>query len=702
MANRLSGEKSPYLLQHAHNPVDWYPWGDEAFARAKKEDKPVLLSIGYSTCHWCHVMERESFEDPEIARIMNARFVCIKLDREERPDVDKIYMTAVQAMTGRGGWPLNVFLTPELEPFFGGTYFPPQSRYGQPAWPALLLRVSELWAEKRPQLRADAAKMAEALRQNAAGAGRRAAPQAAWLDAGYQALSAAFDPQHKGFGGAPKFPMPVNLEFLLRHHARTGSAEALRLVTESLRAMAAGGIFDQLGGGFARYSTDERWRVPHFEKMLYDNAQLAAVACDAHLLTGEPKHAEIARRTLDYMLRELRHPDGGFFSAEDADSAPELGEAKTEGAFYVWTKAEIESLLGADAAVFCARYGVEPDGNALEDPHGELAGKNVLYEAMTLEQAAKAAGAPLKGLEQRLADARAKLLEARSRRPRPHLDDKVLASWNGLALSALAKAARALEDPKWLEAGDRAAAFVRERLYDASAKRLWRRWRDGQRAVPGTSDDYAFMALGLLDLYEAGGDARWLQWALELAEIQQELFAAEEGGLYMTALGHDDRLIARVVEDSDNVEPCASSVAADLLLRLERLCQREDLGAFARKTLERFGGAIEERPLSLPAMLGALSASLMPPVEVVVCGDAAKDPARSMLRETRRRFQPQRALLQVDSANRPLLARLAPWTAALPVPGKACAFVCVDYACGLPLDGSQALAERLDGLPKAR
>jgi uncharacterized protein YyaL (SSP411 family) len=494
--------------------------------------------------------------------------------------------------------------------------------------------------------------------------------------------------------------MPVNLDFLLRYHARTGSVEARRLAVETLEAMAAGGIFDQLGGGFSRYSTDELWRVPHFEKMLYDNAQLAAVACDAYLITREPKLASIARRTLEYLLRDLRHPEGGFFSAEDADSAPEPGAAKTEGAFYVWSKAEIDALLGEDAAVFCARYGVEPGGNALSDPHGELTGKNVLFEAMTLEEAAKAAGAPLKGLDGRLAAARQKLFEARARRPRPHLDDKVLASWNGLALSALAKAARALEEPRWLEAAAQAAGFVRIHLYDSAAKRLWRRWRDGQRAVPGTSDDYAFMAQGLLDLYEAGGDAQWLAWALELTETQQTLFASDEGGLYMTAEGHDDRLLARVIEDSDNVEPCASSAAVSNLQRLHRLCQRDDFGAFAQRTLERFGGLMEERPLSLPAMLGALTVALTPPVEVVICGDAERDPARSMLQETRRRFAPERALLQVDAVNRPKLAALAPWTAVLPVPEKACAFVCVEYACGLPLDGSQALAERLDGLRK--
>jgi uncharacterized protein YyaL (SSP411 family) len=701
MANRLAAEKSPYLLQHKNNPVDWFPWGEEAFAKARAEDKPVLLSIGYSTCHWCHVMERESFEDHEIARIMNERFVCIKLDREERPDVDKLYMTAVQAMTGQGGWPLNVFLTPELEPFYGGTYFPPKSQYGRPSWPALLLRVAELWKDKRGQLVEDARRMAGALKQYAAAESRAAAPQAAWLDAAFQALAAAYDPEFKGFGGAPKFPMPVNLDFLLRYHARTGSAEALRLVTETLKAMAGGGLFDQLGGGFSRYSTDERWRVPHFEKMLYDNAQLASVACDAYMLTRDKRLAEIARSTLDYALRDLRHPEGGFYSAEDADSAPEPGAPKREGAFYVWTREELERALAKDDfAAFCARYGVEPDGNALHDPHGELAGRNVLYEARGLDETAKIAGVPRAGLELRLARCRQTLLERRARRPRPHLDDKVLASWNGLMLGALARGARALEERAYLDAAGRAAAFLQAHLYDSGEKRLYRRWRDGQRAVPGTADDYAFLAQGLLDLYHAGGDPRWLSWALELTETQQALFAAPEGGLYMTAEGADANLLARVIEDSDNVEPCASSVAVSNLQRLSRLCQRDDFGAFARKTLERFGGAMEERPAALPAMLSALSSALMPPLEAVVCGDPLKDPARAMLSDARGRFLPHLSLLQLDEKTRPPLARLCPWTAALPVSVKPQAFVCVDYACGLPLDDSSAFSAKLDELRK--
>jgi uncharacterized protein YyaL (SSP411 family) len=665
MANRLAREKSPYLLQHAHNPVDWHPWGEEAFAKAKKEDKPILLSIGYSTCHWCHVMERESFEDEEIARIMNERFVCVKLDREERPDVDKIYMTAVQAMTGRGGWPLNVFLTPELEPFFGGTYFPPKSRWGQPAWPSLLLRISELWKEKNEQLRGDASRMAQALREMAAGVGAKpGAPDPRAADRCYEELSARFDSVHKGFGGAPKFPMPVNLDFLLRYHRRTGSAEALRMVLETLRAMSAGGLYDQLGGGFARYSTDAEWRVPHFEKMLYDNAQLACVLADAFLLTRDGELRRVLRETMEYLCRDLRGPHGGFLSGEDADS-----EGK-EGAFYVWTFEE----LGEAAPLF----GALPEGNALHDPHGELTGKNVLLAEKPIPK-----------------ELRKKLFELREKRPRPHLDDKVLAAWNGLALSACAKASRALEDPQYLAAGEKAADFVKESLWDG--KRLWRRWRDGERAVLGTADDYACLALGLTDLYEAGGSASRLEWAAELASEMLRLFSAEDGGLYMTAADHDERLLARVVEDSDNVEPCAGSAAALVLLRLARLCGRDEFQEAAMKLIVRFGGVLNERPLSLPSMLGAVMLSLDEPVELVVCGEAGRDPSRAMLEEGRRRFAPRLSILQVDPASRPVLARAAPWTAAVPVPEDAAAFVCVGRACGLPVKSSSELSEILDG-----
>ena len=681
-ANRLAAEKSPYLLQHAHNPVDWYPWGEEAFAKARRQDKPLLLSIGYSTCHWCHVMERESFENEETALLMNESFVCVKLDREERPDVDKIYMSAVQAMTGQGGWPLNVFLTPELEPFYGGTYFPPQPRWGQPGWPALLRRVAALWKEQRPQLQSDASRLAAALRSYAAAAGVRAAPQASWLKAAAAAYEQAFDERHKGFGGAPKFPMPVSLAFLLRHHARTGSARSLAMTVDTLKAMAAGGVFDQVGGGFHRYATDAQWRVPHFEKMLYDNAQLAAVACEAFQVTGDRALAEIARRTLDYLLRDLRHPEGGFYSAEDADSAPVAGRLKSEGAFYLWTKEEIERLLGGEAAAFLARYAVESDGNAPADPHGEFSGRNILYDTRPAQPP------PAACLE--------RLRQARARRPRPGLDDKVLASWNGLALSAFAKAAQAFGEARYLDAAVKAASFLRRHLYDTATGRLWRRWREGERAVWGTADDYAFVAQGLLDLYDAGGDPRWLEWALALTQAQQRLFGAPGGGLFMTAEDHDSRLLARVIEDSDNVEPCASSVAAGNLLRLWRLTGRDALRQAAQQTLERFGGLMRERPQALAHMSAVAETDLMKAEEIIVVGEPEHAETRALLSEARKRFRPQRALIHACAAFRPRLEALMPWLRGVaPAPGPR-AYLCENHACTTPAETAQALAQRLD------
>jgi uncharacterized protein len=593
--NRLGREKSPYLLQHAHNPVDWYPWGDEAFLKAKDENKPLILSIGYSTCHWCHVMERECFENEAIAKIMNEGFVCMKLDREERPDVDKIYMTAVQAMTGQGGWPLNVFLTPEGEPFYGGTYFPPEPRWGQPSWPALLGRIAELWRDKRAELRGDAARLTQLLREEPRT--ERAAPRP---DGVYAALKRSYDSEHKGFGHAPKFPMPVNLYYLLRHHARTGAG--LDLVVDTLKAMAAGGIFDQVGGGFHRYSVDEAWRVPHFEKMLYDNAQLASVAWEAYQATSDPALERICRRTLNYLKRDLRHPEGGFYSAEDADSEGH------EGTFYLWDEAPSE------------RYGLH-----------DFEGRGILYDKR-----------PDEPVDEALLE---KLRRRRDQRPRPHLDDKILASWNGLAISAFAKAGE-------VDTAAQAARFLKKNLYVDG--RLWRRWRDGERAVPGISDDYAFVAQGLLDLFEATGAAEWLDWARELTATQQRLFAAPGGGLYMTSADHDARLLTRVIEDSDNVEPCASSVAAGNLLRLWRLSAGEDFRKAAAETIERFGAA-------LPYLAGVIETELMPPQELVIVG--AGEP---------KGFNPARVVIRANE----LLRSRMPW-----LPKEPGLYICENRTC---------------------
>ena len=692
--NRLAAEKSPYLLQHKDNPVDWRPWGEDAFRVAKEADKPLILSVGYSTCHWCHVMERESFSDAAVAAVMNERFVCVKLDREERPDVDKVYMTAVQAMTGRGGWPLNVFLTPELKPFFGGTYFPPSARWGQPGWIELLKRIAELWSTRRKDIESDAARLtAEVSRHVSAEADERRRPAADALDAALAAFRGAFDPEHAGFGGAPKFPMPANQRFLLRRAARTGDAGARAMAVETLRAMARGGIFDQISGGFHRYSTDGEWRVPHFEKMLYDNAQLLENLADAVLSGRDPELERALQRTVAYLKRDLRGPHGGFYSAEDADSLPpglagkasdESHEHKEEGAFYLWTSDEIDKLLGAQSSAFRARYGVEPGGNAPADPHGEFEGRNIPYDENPEAMPEPAA-----------AEARAKLLSIRSHRPRPSLDDKCLASWNGLALSGLSRAHVATGDPECLELARGAAEFLRRECASKDGRMLWHRWREGSRAVAGFSDDYAFVAQGLLDLYEAGFEPRWLAWSLALAEEAISRFGAPGGGLFQTAAGESSELFARAIEDHDGVEPAASSVLADAALRLHELTGRDFLRRFADETLERFGARAAERPLSMPYLLSALDRALGTPKTVVIAGLDLPG-GRELLAAAREKLRPDATVAAFTAANKAELSALLPAVAAIPEGPAAAAYVCVGRSCGLPLSFPHELSRRLD------
>jgi hypothetical protein len=692
--NRLAAEKSPYLLQHKDNPVDWRPWGEDSFKAAKEQDKPLLLSVGYSTCHWCHVMERESFSSADVAAVMNKHFICVKLDREERPDVDKVYMTAVQAMTGQGGWPLNVFLTPDLKPFFGGTYFPPSARWGQPGWIQLLERIAELWAARRKEIESDAARLSqEVARHVAAAVEERRKPAAEALVAALFAFQGAYDPVNRGFGGAPKFPMPANQRFLLRRHARTGDADARAMAVESLRAMARGGIFDQVGGGFARYSTDAEWRVPHFEKMLYDNAQLLENLADAVLVSRDAELESALERTVAYLKRDLRGPKGGFYSAEDADSLPpelagkasnESHEHKEEGAFYLWSREEIFAALGADAGAFCARYGIEAGGNAPADPHGEFEGKNIPYDRDPGAMPEPAAAA-----------ARSTLLAIRSRRPRPSLDDKCLTSWNGLALSGLSRAHIATGAPETLELATRAAEFLRQECASKDGKTIFHRWREGQSAIAGFADDYAFLAQGLIDLYEAGFEPHWLAWALTLAEEAIARFGAPGGGLYQTAAGEAAELFARAVEDHDGVEPAASSVLADAALRLYELTGREPLRRFADETLERFGARAMDRAMSMPYLLSALDRALGEPKTLVIAGLDLPG-GRELLAAARAKLRPDLVVAAFTSGTKKDLAALLPSVAEMPDSTKATAYVCIGRACGLPLSDAEALSSRLD------
>ncbi len=691
--NRLIHEKSPYLLQHAHNPVDWRPWGPEAFETARREDKPIFLSIGYSTCHWCHVMERESFENEAIAALLNRHFVPIKVDREERPDVDRIYMAFVQASTGGGGWPMSVWLTPDLKPFYGGTYFPPEQRYGHPGFSMVLERVAEAWRMDRESIQESSRQAVEQLTAQsrvAAGAGTVLRLDAGALDAGFYAFRRGFDARYGGFGDAPKFPRPATLNFLLRYHARTGNQEALDMALATLREMARGGMYDQLGGGFHRYSVDARWFVPHFEKMLYDQAQLALCYLEAFQITGQAAYAETARGILDYVLRDLPDAGGAFYSAEDADSVidPAHPAEKGEGAFYIWTQPEIEAAAGQPAAAwFCRRFGVQPEGNVENDPHGEFTGRNILYQAHPVEDPAQQAA---------IADAAHKLLEARAARVRPHLDDKVLTAWNGLMISALAKGGAVLGEARYAAAARRAADFIADRMVDGAAGILLRRYRQGEAAIPGFLDDYAFFTQALLDLYETGLEWRDLELAIRLAEKQAALFEDTADGAFFSTAADDAALVMRLKDDYDGAEPSGNSIAVLNLLRLAEMTGRGDFRVSAERALAAFGPRLAAAPSGLPQMLAAYEFSLARPRQIVLVGERGAPDMGRLLAAVHARFLPHRVVLLVDGESRAALARRLPAVAAMTaLGGRATAYVCENYACQLPAADVKTLEQLL-------
>jgi uncharacterized protein len=703
MGNRLAQEKSPYLLQHADNPVDWLPWGEEAFAKARTENKPIFLSIGYSTCHWCHVMAHESFESAEVAAVMNREFVNIKVDREERPDVDRVYMTFVQATTGGGGWPMSVWLTPELKPFVGGTYFPPEDRWGQPGFTKVLERIAAAWKQDHEKISEQGTKIIAALEQGAAaGTGASGAKLgAATLETAYQQLARSYDAHEGGFGVAPKFPRPVTLNFLTRVYARapesTSGRHALEMNLFTLRKMAAGGMHDHLGGGFHRYSVDAYWHVPHFEKMLYDQAQLAVAYLDAFQITREPLFEEIARDTLDYVRREMTAKNGGFFSAEDADSeipgSPE--HKKREGAFYVWTKDEVDAALGPAAEVFDFHYAVKAEGNvpAGGDPHGEFTGKNILIELGSVAATAKHFGKSEAEVRELLAEARKTLFALRAQRPRPHLDDKIITAWNGLMISAFARGAQLLGDPVYLEAAIRAATFLSTELYDFSRKVLFRSHRESRGAVEGFADDYAFLIQGLLDLYEASFDAGWLRFAIELQEIQDQLFFDGKAGGYFGGSGNDPSILLRLKEDNDSAEPAASSVAALNLLRLAQIRNHAAFYERAEKTVEAFAPQIGHFASAMPQMLVALDLMLSDPRQIVIAGGRDSAETRELVAEVHRHFVPNKVLLLADGgAGQSFLEeKLEALRGMKPVDGKAAAYFCENFTCKEPVTDPKAL-----------
>jgi uncharacterized protein len=670
--NRLAREKSPYLLQHQYNPVDWYAWGEEAFAKARKENKPIFLSIGYSTCHWCHVMERESFENDEVARYLNENFVSIKVDREERPDVDKIYMTFVQATTGQGGWPLNTFLTPELKPFFGGTYFPPDARYGRPSFLQLLQHIHQLWQNRHGDLADSAAKIHSQLEEaSSRSSGSNILLTASVVREAGSRFKSAYDPRHGGFGSAPKFPQPSQPQFLLRYAKRFKDDEAIRMVLNTCDHMAAGGIHDQLGGGFARYSVDAQWLVPHFEKMLYDNAQLAELYLDAYLISGDEHYAAVVRDILTYVLRDMTHPEGGFYSAEDADSEGH------EGKFYCWTRIELSKLLTPEEFNVATRYfGVTESGNFIDHSHPTpLPNQNVLS---IVHPKLSDSDKPL------LASAKKKMFEVRSHRVRPHLDDKILASWNGLMLGAMARAHAVLGDEQYRAAAEKNLAFIQAKLWDAKTKTLYHRWRDGERDNVQLLEAYAFLLSGVLDVYEATLEPKHLEFAIALAETMLAKFYDSENGGFWQSAGDAKDLILRVKEDYDGAEPSGNSVAMMDLLRLGRITDRKDFNTAAEKTLRLFSARLQQTPEAVPYMLQAFDFSVEEPKRAVLAGDPSQ--SHALLRAIHSVYQPNKVVL----GNTGLVE---PFAKTLPAKDGSVVYLCTGTACQPPTKEAAKIKE---------
>jgi uncharacterized protein YyaL (SSP411 family) len=673
--NRLSREKSPYLLQHAGNPVDWFAWNDEAFEKARKENKPIFLSIGYSTCHWCHVMERESFENERVAEFLNAHFVSVKVDREERPDVDKIYMMFVQATTGSGGWPMSVFLTPDLKPFYGGTYFPPDNRHGRPGFLQVLRHVSELWQKRKNDITASAnethARLETAL---------KAVPTDdtgltdAILKNAAATFKQAYDPRHGGFGGAPKFPQPSVPQLLLRCAKRFHDNEAGQMVLHTCERMAAGGIHDQLGGGFARYSVDAEWLVPHFEKMLYDNAQLAQLYLDAYLVSKTEHFASVVRDILDYVLQDMTHPEGGFYSAEDADSEGQ------EGKFYCWTREELSKLLSAEEFNVTVKFfGITSDGNFIDHSHPlPLRGLNVLSIAEPIEPAD----------EKLLASAKDKMLTVRAKRVRPHLDDKILASWNGLMLGAFARAAVVLDEPKYKAAAEKNLRFIREKLWAAGKKpALFHRWRDGESDKTQLLEDYAFLLGGVIELYEATLEPGYLDFAIELAGAMLDKFFDTENGGFWQSGGSKD-LILRLKDDYDGAEPSGNSVATLSLLKLGAITGEKKFTQAAEKTFKLFAERMQSFPQAVPFLLQALDFSLQDPARVVIAGKNDSSHFHKLFRAAHSVYQPNKIILGNTGA-------VEEFSRTLPAKGEAMVYVCFGNECKPPTDKMEEVKKLL-------
>ena len=701
--NRLIHEKSPYLLQHAHNPVDWYPWGKEAFDKAKKENKPIFLSVGYSTCHWCHVMEHESFENPSIAKLMNDNFVSIKVDREERPDIDQVYMTFVQATTGSGGWPMTVFLTPDLKPFFGGTYFPPRDKWGQPSLTRVLNKISEAWKSDHERIVANSDKIISQLQSAIKVPGTAEKVSNSVTRKAYEQFASQFDPKFGGFGEAPKFPRPVTLNFLFDFYGANPESKegkhALEMATFTLRKMAEGGIHDHIGGGFHRYSTDKFWHVPHFEKMLYDQAQLAIAYLTAFQITRDQLFERTARDILDYVRRDMTDKDGGFYSAEDADSLLTAGKPDGgEGAFYVWSKDEIDKLLGAESArVFDYYYGIEANGNAPEDPQDEFRDKNILIQRHDVADTAKKFDLIKEKAEQLLAESRKIVFEARSKRPRPARDNKILTAWNGLMISAFARASQVLDDPSYLQVANKAADFIRQKLYRVDRKTLQRSYREGASDVNGFASDYAFFIQSLLDLYEASFDIVRIEWAMNLQQREDELFGDADQGGYFSTTSSDANVLLRMKEADDTAEPSPNSVTALNLLRIGYMLDQNEAQQRADETLNAFAKQLEVAPSATPQMLVALSWSRSKPKQVVIAGKADDAATQAMLREVHRYYVPREVLILADGGGGQQFFsdRVEFMKSVMKINNQPTAYVCENFVCQLPTTDLKTVANLL-------
>ena len=681
MPNRLIDETSPYLLQHAHNPVDWYPWGEEALERAKAEDRPILLSVGYSACHWCHVMERESFEDPRIAELMNASFVCIKVDREERPDIDSIYMGAVQAMTGRGGWPMTVFLTPDGKPFYGGTYFPPEDRHGIPGFPRVLASIANAYRQDRSEVLLNTDRLLQQMRAMATGARATEPLTADVLAKGFAGIAKDFDPEYGGIGLEPKFPQPMTYEFLLRYHLRFNDVHALEMVETTLDRMAMGGIYDQIGGGFHRYSTDTYWLVPHFEKMLYDNALLVRLYLHAFQITGKALYRRIVEETLDYVLREMTGPTGGFYSAQDADSEGE------EGKFFVWRPEEIAEILGKDEGALVSKYyGVTTVGN--------FEGRSIMNVAPEAAHEMERAGVTGEQLDTLLRRARTGLMEARHRRVPPGRDDKALTSWNGLTIAAFAEAGAVLGRDGYTYVAERAASFLSGSLHRDG--RLLRTHKDGKSKLLAYLEDYAFLIDGLLVLHEATFGARWLQEAIDLGNAMVELFWDEASGqFYDTGVDHEE-LVVRPRDVTDNAIPSGNSMAANVLLRLAIVTGDSDMDRRALAALRSAKDLMERFPTGAGHWLCALDFYLSAPKEIAIIGGRTDPDTKDLAAEVYRSFLPNRVLvgrgdLEEAFVDSPLIE------GRLRLNNRATAYVCHHYVCELPVNDPEALAAQISG-----